>query len=53
MKKIKHAMLFMGIGVMGTIIVMKMMDSDCCDKVDDLMCKEKKMLKKLKKKMFN
>lgn len=53
MKKIKHAMLFMGIGAVMTFAAMKMMNSDCCDKVDDLMCKEKRMVKKLKKKMFN
>ena len=44
MKKIKHAMIFMGLGALATIDTMKMMDCD----VNDLMKKEKKMFKNMK-----
>ncbi len=48
MKKIKHALIFMGLGALATVTVMKMMDCD----VDDLMKKEKKMFKNLKNKFM-
>lgn len=44
MKKIKHAVIFMGLGALATIATMKMMDCD----VNDLMKKEKKMFKNMK-----
>lgn len=51
MKSIKHAIVFMGLGAMATVAVMKMMN--CCDcDVNDLMKKEKKMFKNLKNKFM-
>ena len=41
MSKVKHAIVFMGLGALATTVVMKMM-SDCS--VNDLMKKEKKMI---------
>ena len=48
MSKVKHALIFMGLGALGTIMAMKMMDID----VDDLMKKEKRMIKNLKNKFM-
>ncbi len=49
MKKIKHAIIFMGLGALVTTAVLKMTNS-CC--VDDLMKKEKKMMENLKDKFM-
>lgn len=46
MKKVKHALIFMGLGALATTMIMKMTDCD----VNDLMKKEKKMIKNLKNK---
>lgn len=48
MKKIRNAMIYMGLGALATITIMKMMDCD----VDDLMKKEKKMMRNLKNKFM-
>lgn len=45
MKKIKHAMIFMGIGAIGTMAVMKMTNTCKSCNVNDLMSKEKKKFK--------
>lgn len=52
MKKMKHAIIFMGIGAIGTMAIMKMMNENGNCDVNDLMNKEKKKFKNLKKKMF-
>lgn len=49
MSKVKHAILFMGLGALATTIVMKMMN-ECS--VNDLMQREKQMIKNLKDKMM-
>lgn len=49
MSKVKHAIVFMGLGALATTVVMKMM-SDCS--VNDLMKKEKKMIKNIKNKFM-
>lgn len=51
MKKIKHAMIFMGLGALSIIMICKLMDCDSCN-VDDLMHKEKKLFKNLKNKIM-
>lgn len=48
MTKMKHAILFMGLGALATTIIMKMMN-ECS--VNDLMNKEKQMMKNLKNKV--
>lgn len=48
MTKMKHAILFMGLGALATTIIMKMMN-ECS--VNDLMKKEKQMIKNLKNKV--
>ena len=46
----KKALCAFAIGVMGTMLVYKMMDGTCCeDMVDDLMKKKNKAVKKMKK----
>ena len=49
MAKVKHAILFMGLGALAATVAMKMM-SDCS--VNDLMNKEKQMMKNLKNKIM-
>ncbi len=44
MSKIKNALIFMGLGAIGATMFMKMMDID----IDDIMKKEKKMIKNFK-----
>ena len=50
MSKFKHVVIYMGLGALATTIVMKMM-SGCS--VNDLMKKEKKMMKNLKDSFTN
>jgi len=49
MSKVKNAILFMGLGALAATVTMKMM-SNCS--VNDLMNKEKQMMKNLKNKMM-
>lgn len=48
MNKVKHALIFMGLGALGATMFMKMMDID----VDDIIKKEKKMIKNFKSKFM-
>lgn len=50
MSKIKTAIVYMGLGALATTVVMKMM-SGCS--VNDLMNKEKKMMKNIKNNFMN
>ena len=49
MSKMKHAIIYMGLGALATTVIMKMM-SDCS--VNDLMNKEKQMMKNIKNKIM-